>query len=55
MAYSVVVYALDVSPSMVGMTADPSGEGKRAKIDLAKEYIARMCEPKVSVPGREGL
>ncbi|CAK9782753.1 SPOC domain-like protein [Cutaneotrichosporon oleaginosum] len=46
MAYSVVVYALDVSPSMVGLTADLMG-GKAAKLDLGKEYIARMCEPKI--------
>lgn len=53
MAYSVVVYALDVSPSMVGLTADPSGDGKVSKLSLAKEYIARLCEPKVSGATRE--
>lgn len=52
MAYSVVVYALDVSPPMVAPTADPSGDGKVAKLDLAKEYIARLCEPKVRGKGR---
>lgn len=49
--YTVVVYAIDVSPSMGEDKADPAGSGvKRAKLDWAKEYIARQCEPKVSFP-----
>ena len=44
--YDLVVYAIDVSPSMGEVTED-GGETK-TKLDLAKEYVARRCEPKVS-------
>jgi ATP-dependent DNA helicase 2 subunit 2 len=52
--YTVSVFAIDVSPSMGEAASDPdqSGEGKkgkvRTKLDLAKEYVARILEPKVS-------
>ncbi|WOO81065.1 ATP-dependent DNA helicase II subunit 2 [Vanrija pseudolonga] len=46
--YTVVVYAIDISPSMGADKADPGGSGvKRAKLDWAKECIARQCEPKI--------
>lgn len=46
--YTLVVYVLDVSPSMGEMKADPAGTGgKRQRLDWAKELIARQCEPKV--------
>ncbi|KAL1411229.1 ATP-dependent DNA helicase yku80 [Vanrija albida] len=46
--YTVVVYAIDISPSMGADKADPGGSGiKRAKLDWAKEFIARQCEPKI--------
>ena len=45
--YTVVVYAIDVSPSMGEMTEDPATGEQRVKLDLAKEYVARKSEPKV--------
>ncbi|ORX39724.1 SPOC like C-terminal domain-containing protein [Kockovaella imperatae] len=44
--YELVVYAIDVSPSMGEVKVD--GIGERTKLDLAKEYVARRCEPKIS-------
>jgi len=47
--YTVVVYVLDVSPSMGTLKADPDDTGvKVPRLDYAKEYIARMIEPRVS-------
>jgi ATP-dependent DNA helicase 2 subunit 2 len=46
--YTLVVYAIDVSPSMADAMPDPATGQKRAKLDLAKEFVARKCEPKVS-------
>ena len=45
--YTVVVYAIDVSPSMGELTEDPATGEQRVKLDLAKEFVARKCEPKV--------
>ena len=47
--YTLVVYAIDTSPSMGDAKPDPgsSGAPKRSKLDLAKEFVARQCEPKV--------
>jgi hypothetical protein len=45
--YTVVVYAIDVSPSMGETSADPATGEQRVKLDLAKEFVARKCEPKV--------
>lgn len=45
--YTLVVYCLDVSPSMGDALPDPATGQKKAKLDLAKEFIARKCEPKV--------
>ncbi|WVQ78199.1 hypothetical protein IAT38_000282 [Cryptococcus sp. DSM 104549] len=47
-SYHSTVYAIDISPSMGDVTADPAGTGKRPKIDLVKEYVTRLCEPKIS-------
>jgi len=47
--YTLVVYAIDVSPSMGEKTADPATGEQRVKLDLAKEFVARKCEPKVSL------
>ncbi|WVR05055.1 hypothetical protein IAU60_002067 [Kwoniella sp. DSM 27419] len=46
--YTLSVYAIDVSPSMGQLRADPAGTGKVVKLDLVKEYVARKCEPKIS-------
>lgn len=54
--YQVSVYAIDVSASMGEVMEDPAGssssqgqdkKGSRTKLDYAKEYVARKCEPKV--------
>ncbi|KAK4688057.1 ATP-dependent DNA helicase 2 subunit 2, partial [Tremellales sp. Uapishka_1] len=45
--YTVSVFAIDVSPSMGDATADGLG-GKKGKLDLVKEFVARSLEPKVS-------
>ncbi|GMK57801.1 hypothetical protein CspeluHIS016_0406350 [Cutaneotrichosporon spelunceum] len=45
MAYSAVVYALDLSPPMADLIFDAGS--KASKLSLAQEYIARMCEPKI--------
>jgi ATP-dependent DNA helicase 2 subunit 2 len=51
--YTVVVYAVDISPSMGALKADPGGTGvKAAKIEFAREYVARMIEPRVSRASR---
>ncbi|WWD01563.1 hypothetical protein V866_008508 [Kwoniella sp. B9012] len=46
--YTLSVYAIDVSPSMGELKADPGGEKKVPKLDLVKEFVARRCEPKIS-------
>ncbi|KAL7422191.1 ATP-dependent DNA helicase yku80 [Cryptotrichosporon argae] len=46
--YTLVVYALDVSPSMGELKADPGGGRERTRLDWAKELVARLCEPKIS-------
>ncbi|KAK6902779.1 hypothetical protein I203_108038 [Kwoniella mangroviensis CBS 8507] len=46
--YTLSVYAIDVSPSMGELKADPGGENKVPKLDLVKEFVARRCEPKIS-------
>ena len=50
--YIVTVFATDVSPSMGEAGFDPGndkGKGKStSRLELAKEYVARRCEPKVS-------
>lgn len=55
--YTVSVFAIDVSPSMADPATDPDspGDGKgkgkgkgKCKLDLVKEYVARILEPKVS-------
>lgn len=46
--YSVVVFLLDISPSMGEAQADPGGSGvKKSRLHWAKEYMARICEDKV--------
>ncbi|ORY22765.1 SPOC like C-terminal domain-containing protein [Naematelia encephala] len=46
--YTLVIFAIDVSPSMGEIKADPDGIGKgKSKLDLAKELVARRCEPKI--------
>lgn len=49
--YTLSLYAIDVSPSMGEEVDDPgTGSGKerrKTKLDLAKEFVARKCEPKV--------
>jgi ATP-dependent DNA helicase 2 subunit 2 len=52
--YTVVVYAIDVSPSMGDVVEDPEFGGQVTKLDLAKEFVARKCEPKVSLVVRAG-
>ena len=47
--YDLVVYCIDVSPSMGELKDDPGGGKEKTKLDLAKEYVARKCEPKVSI------
>lgn len=53
--YQVSVYAIDVSPSMGEAIDDPAGGSsssqgiQRTKLDYAKEFVARKCEPKVCV------
>ena len=47
--YTVVIYAIDVSPPMGETSADPATGEQRVKLDLAKEYVARKCEPKVRI------
>jgi ATP-dependent DNA helicase 2 subunit 2 len=51
--YQVSLYAIDVSPSMGEEIQDPGGSSskaeKKTKLALAKEYVARKCEPKVGV------
>ena len=51
--YSLSVYVIDVSPSMGEVKHDVSGgkgKGKqRTRLDLAKELVARKCEPKVKM------
>lgn len=56
--YQVSVYAIDVSASMGEVMEDPAGssssqgkEGSKTKLDYVKEYVARKCEPKVSIFG----
>lgn len=51
--YNLSVFALDVSPSMGKAIAIGDDETKRTKLDLAKEYVARRCEPRVSAGSRE--
>jgi ATP-dependent DNA helicase 2 subunit 2 len=47
--YTVSVYVLDVSPSMGTLKADPGNTGVKAtKLQYAKEYLARLMEPRVS-------
>jgi ATP-dependent DNA helicase 2 subunit 2 len=47
--YCLVVYAVDVSPSMGDAVADIGNSGKKkAKLDWVKEYIAREVGPRVS-------
>jgi len=45
--YTLSVFAIDVSPSMGDAKAD-GPNGKKSKLSLVKEYVARKCEPKVS-------
>lgn len=45
--YTAVVYAIDVSPSMGDVIQDPEYGNSVTKLDLAKELVARKCEPKV--------
>jgi ATP-dependent DNA helicase 2 subunit 2 len=54
--YQVSVYAIDVSASMGEVMEDPAGssssqsqKGSKTKLDFAKEYVARKCEPKVGI------
>lgn len=47
--YTVVVYAIDVSPSMGDVVEDPEFGGEVTKLNLAKEFVARKCEPKVGM------
>lgn len=50
--YQVSLYAIDVSASMGEEMEDVGGSssktGRKTKLSLAREYVARMCEPKVS-------
>jgi ATP-dependent DNA helicase 2 subunit 2 len=45
--YTLTVFAIDLSPSM-GDAKDDGQNGKKEKLALVKEYVARKCEPKVS-------
>jgi ATP-dependent DNA helicase 2 subunit 2 len=45
--YTLSVYAIDVSPSMGDAKVDDAN-GKKSKLSLVKEFVARRCEPKVS-------
>jgi ATP-dependent DNA helicase 2 subunit 2 len=50
--YQVSVYAIDISQSMGEERDDVGGSGsqkRRTKLSLAQEYVARKCEPKVSI------
>jgi ATP-dependent DNA helicase 2 subunit 2 len=47
--YNLTVFALDVSASMGEQVAMGDEGVKRSKLDLAREYIARSCEPRVRV------
>lgn len=47
--YNLTVFAIDVSTSMRDKVAVGEDGVKRSKLDLAKEYVARSCEPRVSL------
>lgn len=45
--FTLSIFAVDVSPSMGQLKADPSGSGKVSKLSLAKEYVARQIQSKI--------
>jgi hypothetical protein len=51
--YTLSLYAIDVSPSMGEQKEDDGGgkgKGKgKTRLQLVKEFVARKCEPKVSL------
>jgi hypothetical protein len=46
--YNLTIFAIDVSVSMSDRVAVGDDGVKRSKLDYAKEYVARSCEPRVS-------
>ncbi|OXH40668.1 ATP-dependent DNA helicase 2 subunit 2 [Cryptococcus neoformans] len=45
--FTLSIFAIDVSPPMGELKADPSGSGKVSKLSLAKEYVARQIQSKI--------
>ncbi|KIR74038.1 ATP-dependent DNA helicase 2 subunit 2 [Cryptococcus deuterogattii CA1014] len=45
--FTLSIFAIDVSPPMGQLKADPSGSGKVSKLSLAKEYVARQIQSKI--------